>query len=98
MPNSSLSADEIRRRARWYVNVRWLYLLGIGVPSITTLVVAYGFGPQARQDIWLLSNVLIINGLFMLSTYIRVTSAVIGRILAAAQIFFDLLLMSMAFL
>lgn len=98
MPNSSLSADEIRRRARWYVGVRWLYLLGIGVPSITTLIFAYGFAHQVRQDIWLLSNVLIINGLFMLSTYIRVTSVVVGRILAGAQIFFDLLLMSMAFL
>lgn len=98
MPNSTISADEIRRRARWYVNVRWLYLLGIGVPSITTLIIAYGFGHQVRQDIWLLSNVLIINGLFMLSTYIRVTSVLVGRILAAAQIFFDLLLMSTAFL
>lgn len=98
MPNSSLSADEIRRRARWYVNVRWLYLLGIGVPSIATLIFAYGFGPQVRQDVWLLSNVLIINALFMLSAYIRITSVLIGRILAAAQIVFDLLLMSMAFL
>lgn len=92
-----MSIADIRRRARWYVGVRWFYLLGVGVPGIASLYVVSGFSQQVQEDIWLVAALLVINGLFLLSTYLRVRRHIVHHMLVACQIVFDVLLMSAAF-
>lgn len=92
-----LSIADIRRRARWYVGVRWFYLLGIGVPGIVSLYVAYGFNQQVQEDVWLVLSLLTINAVFLLSTYLDIKRYATHLLLVVCQIIFDLLLMSAAY-
>src|SRR6185312_13711217 len=88
---------DFQRRARWYVGVRWFYLLGIGIPSIAAIFAAYGYPGQAQQDTRLLFLLLIINGIFLALTHVRFKYKLTHQAFAGAQIIFDLTLMSAAF-
>ena len=91
------SVQDIRKRARWYVGVRWFYLLGIGIPGVVSLYVAYGYNQQVREDILLVMSLLAINAAFLIATYLPIRRLTVHRVLAVAQIVFDVSLMSAAF-
>lgn len=96
MPEA-ISIADIRGRARWYVNIRWFYLLAIGVPGITSLYITNGFTPQVREDILFVAGMLAINGIFMATTYTKPSYPFLHRVIAVLQITFDLMVMSAAF-
>jgi PAS domain S-box-containing protein len=55
---------DLEIRARWYIYVRWLFLLAIALPAILSNMVGEGLSSQVRQDIFtavlaVISNLII---------------------------------------
>lgn len=94
---SGVSVADIKKRARWYVGVRWFYVLAIAAPGILALQLSGGYNSQVAQDLAIVGSILVINALFLSGTYIRSANRNFFELLVSTQVIFDLIVMSAAF-
>lgn len=91
------SIADIRKRARWYVTVRWFYVLAIAIPSIVTLVASGGLRPQVLGDMVIVGAILLVNAGFLAGTYTNSTRRVVYELLVMGQVVLDIAIVSAAF-
>lgn len=96
---STLFSDkELIRRIRWYVGVRWFFVLAIGIPAITSLIINLGFfHEQVSLNIWLIVALLAINTLSLLLVYLPTQIRGFYEGLSVAQVCFDIIVMTAVF-
>lgn len=72
-----LSPDDLTKRTRWYVYLRWFILLTILVPGLMSLYIAYGWTLELQQGLYLGLTALGANAAFYVaSRLLRQKSAV----------------------
>ena len=91
------SISDIKKRARWYVTVRWFYVLAIAVPGILTLIISGGYTAQVWEDALIVGAILVVNAAFLAGTYIETPRRTVYELLVMCQIVFDLIIMGSAF-
>lgn len=91
------SVADIKKRARWYVTVRWFYVLAIAVPGILSLLFSGSDTVQIWQDLAVVVAILIVNVAFLAGTYIDTARRNIYELLVMGQIVFDLIIMASTF-
>ncbi len=84
---------ELIRRVRWYINMRWLYLLVLSLAGIVPEYILLGWEPLLWRDIAALASGFAINGLLMLLA-LRNNSRRYFLALSGALVFIDTLLAS----
>lgn len=95
-----LFSDKERiQRIRWYVAVRWFYVLSIGVPGIIVLILYRGSFTHEH----VVTNAIFITGILAINAAILGVTTVSGRsrlfyeVLAVLQVCLDLVLMTAVF-
>lgn len=86
-------AAEITQRVSWYIFVRLLFLLAIGIPGTIAIYLTEGLSEQAWRDIYLLLAGLASNALFYALGKIK-TDSTYQTYLAITWIILDILLIS----
>jgi len=97
--STPFSDIELIDRIRWYVAVRWFFLLAIGIPGILSLGIYYNTftHDQVIFNTIMLGIILLINGLILLSTYVRIKIKSFYELLSIFQICLDIALMTVVF-
>lgn len=88
------SQEELRPRIRWYINLRWFIIIGLGTTGIVPQLLQEGYSTQVLQNILVVLTVALVNGLFWLINNISGPRYLIYKSLAISQLVFDLVVMS----
>ncbi len=91
------SIADIRKRARWYVAVRWFYVLAVAVPSVITLLASSGYTSQVGADLLIVGAILLVNAGFLVGTYINTARREVYASLVVGQLVLDIVIVSAAF-
>ncbi|HSX47955.1 MAG TPA: HAMP domain-containing sensor histidine kinase [Candidatus Nanoarchaeia archaeon] len=86
---------ELVRRVRFYIKIRWFFLITLATVGLTTNFVVAGNNPTFVHGIWLTAVALGINGVFWAFSH-RDGSLNYFRGLAGIQLLLDIALFSMA--
>lgn len=97
--STPFSDQELIKRIRWYVAVRWFFVLAIGLPGIISLGLLLGSFSDGHvvPNIGILVTILGINGVILLSTYLPVRINRFYELLSISQIWLDIAVMTTAF-
>jgi two-component system phosphate regulon sensor histidine kinase PhoR len=91
------SSAELKQRIRWYIKVRWCYLVAIAVPALIALIIQHGIDHQVLLDIKIASGALLLNGVMVIASHLRIRREKFFEVLAMGQIVFDIVLMTGVF-
>lgn len=93
MPES-YSIEDLKRRIRWYINLRWFIIIGLSITGIVPQYLQQGLNIQVAQNVLLAASALGANGIFWLVNNSKSRNINTFQWLAAVQIVFDILLMT----
>lgn len=85
---------ELRQRVRWYVTMRWYYLFVLAVAGLTPLYLDKGWSEDFRNQLSIALAAVFLNIAVLFITRYRFRTKTIYAILAAAQISFDIFLVT----
>jgi PAS domain S-box-containing protein len=92
------SEAELTQRIRWYIQMRWWYIIVIAGPGIASLIIQYGLhNHQVMQDLEIAAAAVVLNTLMFAATYWHPRWGSYFQALAVIQIGFDIVLMTGAF-
>lgn len=84
--------DELAAKVRWYINLRWFYLLGLSLPGLTALFASQGFSPVFKRSLIIALVGLFYNGLYFGLARIQTSSLSYFKFLGWAQVISDIVL------
>jgi PAS domain S-box-containing protein len=97
--STPFSDQELIIRIRWYVAVRWFFVLAIGVPGVASLAIHLGsfLNDRVMFNAIAIIAILLLNTVILACTNIRVGMRGFYELLSILQIAIDLLLMTIVF-
>lgn len=94
---SLFSAAQLLERIRVYIAIRFVFVLAIAIPAITTLIFDRGIDQQVITNVIIVLTVLSVNGLLLSLSFVRVKWRQYLELLAVLQIVIDLSLVTAIF-
>jgi PAS domain S-box-containing protein len=91
---SLYSTKDLHDRVRWYIAMRWFFLLALAMAGILPQYLSSGFSEFVRDQISIVTTGLVLNVIFFAATRRRFPTAAFYLILAIAQIALDIILAS----
>ncbi len=94
---SLFSATQLLERVRVYIVIRFIFVLAIAIPGITTLILDRGIDQQVIVNIIIILSVLSFNGVLLSLSFVTVRWKRYLELLAVLQIIVDLVLVTAIF-
>lgn len=96
--STPFSDKELINRIRWYTNVRWFFVLAIGLPGTISLIINSGIShPQVLFNAGVMLALLAANLLILISTQLPVRLKGFYGPLSAVQVTLDIVAMTAVF-
>lgn len=86
---AAYSKEELRQRVRWYIGIRWFFVLVIGLSGSLPQLLQEGLVDQVMLNFAIVGIMLAVNGLFLLASSFRSLPYRAFQALAVAQLVFD---------
>lgn len=86
---SAFSKEDLRQRIRWYIGLRWFFVLAIGFSGSLPQLFQEGLVSQVVLNMSIVGGMLVINAIFLFISHLRSLSYLALKTLAVSQLVLD---------